>query len=129
MPDIKKEAHKISGTLDIGAGDQPITSATVAADINVPTKPKKKPVRPIKVIIDKTAQGALGLPLKLTKSHRIRLYWAGDATDLPDEWEGKFSKVYSNSAVGAYDRDTGDYGTNMSSVNMGREIASPCLIM
>lgn len=120
-----KEQFEIGGTLDIGAGDRPIPQATVAADINVPTKPKKKPFkRPIKVIVDKTAQGALGLPLKLTKSHKLRVYWAGDATDMPEEWNRRFSRVFSDSAVGAYGRGQGDYGTDMSSVKMGREIAS-----
>lgn len=119
MPTKQKtvEEPKVSGTLDIGAGDRPIPQATVAADINIPTKPKRKPFkRKIKVIVDKTAEGALGLPLKLQKSSRLRIYWAGDAKDLPDEWEGQFSTVYSNSAVGVFGE--------LSTKPMGKELAS-----
>ena len=95
---------KIGGTLDIGAGDQPYADATVATDISLPAKPKIKPKRPIRVISSSTAEEPYSFPLKLPKSSKLRLYWAGDAKDLPDEWNGKFATVKSRNALLALER-------------------------
>jgi len=114
---IVLEKGDIGGTLDIGAGENPIPQARVATDLYTPTRPKKIPFnRKIKVIVDKTAGPAIGSPLRLTKSHKLRVFWAGNAKDLPDQWEGKFDKVYSQSSVGIY--------RALSTPRMGKELAS-----
>ena len=89
--------------LDIGAGDQPYADADVAVDINAPPM-KKRPPRSIWVILDKTAEPALDIPLKLPKTSQLKLYWVGDAKDLPDHWDGKFDVVKSRNALEALDR-------------------------
>jgi hypothetical protein len=93
---------RVGGTLDIGAGDLPYADASVAVDDVIPARPRNKPKRPITVVVSNPgAQQMRGLPLKLSPSSKLRLYWVGDAKNLPDDWNGKFSNVKSRNAQGA----------------------------
>ena len=108
---------KIRGTLEIGAGTDPYADTTVAVDEFEPMKPKRIPkgVGPIRMLvtesaIDRSSRGMHGervdkyYRLNLEDDSRLRLYWVGNAADLPDEWNGKFSEVKSRNALGALEQ-------------------------